>query len=310
MIPRSPSARGLLLALVVTVLTPPPTARSQEVLVGIEFTNPGYATMNVYRVLDAQGRDEHWGAVARMSTSIRIPSHPGELWRFRLAASANANTEQIRYEYRATSEPVQRVQLPGFLENERDPGPDYARHFVANLGKVVEAVLNTLALSSPDLICPNGEALRRPRGWNAGVWRAEPIHAIEADVRTSCTTPSGLPQSEANWWYGKASEDYNACSGPVGDWLSRWGPNWRFMQDACVVHDLCYTSTIAKDQCDANFVQNMQALCKAPGFGDWATYPVCTVTKNIISDLFWHPDFRKSYDNDQDILRRRMGTGP
>ena len=144
----------------------------------------------------------------------------------------------------------------------------------------------------------------RPRSWNASVWRALPINSMEADLRKACSIPAGLPQYEADWWFGKARTA--DCSGPIGEQMTRWGPNYEWLRDACIVHDMCYTSTMTKQACDFIFVTNIQALCAAPGFSDWLTSPACKMMHDGITATFEHPKYHSSYNDDQAELRRKL----
>jgi len=54
------------------------------------------------------------------------------------------------------------------------------------------------------------------------------------------------------------ANDSNGC-GPSGDWLHRVIPNFPF-GEACNVHDMCYSSTNAKDFCDQEFLARMKEV--------------------------------------------------
>lgn len=157
-----------------------------------------------------------------------------------------------------------------------------------------------------EMVCPGGEPLLRAREWDPETLRSVPVRPIEDDLRAQCALPEGMPQAELEWWLSPAQQSY-ACSGPFGEIMSRWGENYDVLQDACVVHDICYRSPMEKNRCDALLEENMMTLCRNPGLGDWLISGLCGIAVDLTSDLFDHDGFVEAYDRGQEEWRRRVG---
>jgi hypothetical protein len=251
----------------------PPSPQAGPVTV--LFYNPGLAVMDVYSV-SPEGAETRWGAIGPNSSTIPIPSHPGQLWRFRLSPSANADSRMVRDEYRATAASGQRHQVPGFLNVASEPSPDFIATAVAELARNVEiaraALMSVASCPDMEMRCPTGEPFARGTNWDADTKRCRPLRPMSDVLREKCPYPYAGKQpgtaeeyarSVALWqeWDG-TSKQAEACNAELEQVISVRKEYSELFNDACIVHDLCYRSPRDRQSCDDEFLDNMQARCR------------------------------------------------
>ena len=170
-----------------------------------------------------------------------------------------------------------------------------------------EVVEDLTADYDAEMVCPGGEPLVRERSWDGTQLRALPIRGIAEDIQAQCTSPAALVEEDLQWWLSPAEQRY-ACSGPFGRVMSRWGEEYEFLQEACVIHDICYRSDSDKDSCDAGLIENMRTLCRNPGVGDWLTSPLCEAAVEITERAVGQFAFDRAYESGQSLLAERGGA--
>ncbi len=192
-------------------------------------------------------------------------------------------------------------------EARREAEFDQTIQALIGAARALESALEELSAGyEAEMRCPNGTVFLRERQWDSETLRATPVRSLELDMREQCGAPQGLPDSEVEWWYSPANQTY-ACSGPFGNEMSRWSDNYEFLQEACVIHDICYRSTMEKDTCDSLFQENMLTLCQNPGLADWLVSGICEAAVEITAEMFEHQGFSGAYEIGQTELQRRLG---
>lgn len=164
------------------------------------------------------------------------------------------------------------------------------------------------AQSCPDLsmTCPTGESFSR--GMKAGETRCVAAQPIENTLVRKCGVPRNVAKSNLDWWYAPARQRH-ACSGPVGKELSRhFGGDSAWLQEACVVHDMCYRSHLSKQSCDEGLVKNILALCRNVGLSDAVLAAPClTVAAAILPFMATAEAFDAYKGNQGEYSRNQIG---
>lgn len=132
----------------------------------VKFENYGLAAYEVFK-LGANGNEIYWGMIPAKTTTPAIPVDSGEIWRFKLAASARSN-DSVRDTYQTTSQRTQFHSLPGFMNNAKDPAPNVILREFRNLKSTIDQTwvsavgisLDELERRVPDLIREHESKIR------------------------------------------------------------------------------------------------------------------------------------------------------
>ena len=161
-------------------------------------------------------------------------------------------------------------------------------------------VENKLPCEPLEMQCPIEGQFYRYMRWNAETLRCDPLEAIELVIEQNCDPAFYAPMEELDWWFEQARQD-TGCSSAVGNQLSRFGENYPFLNDACILHDMCYRTASSKIVCDNYLGFNIAALCKNTGLSDFIldSVGICGAVLDAVYMAMRHDQAHWAFNNDQ-----------
>lgn len=167
------------------------------------------------------------------------------------------------------------------------------------------------AVQCPDMQmkCPTGQSFTRGTKWDPARAMCSPANAMSQVLATKCPQPYAGTEW-ATKWAGQATQDM-ACSAKLKD-IDIQKEYSALFNDACIIHDLCYRSSMTRGDCDVLQLGNMQAVCYkldvlmvAAGLSVAACLNVATASYAIVA-----AEGQSAYDKGQEDfgLRPRAST--
>lgn len=200
-------------------------------------------------------------------------------------------------------------------ENNQEKQLSFVHNWFRNLARCLLFLLvTTLYLfaapeanaACPDLEmrCPTGEKFNRGMSFKGASLSCKAANHLNKTIRDKCDIPPFIEETTSvlNFWREPVGQN-NACSGPIGDLMSG-SRNSPWMNEACVIHDICYRSQVSRKECDAKFVENLNSICGyQPNLLGLVKAPICKALQQAISVLRNHGGFVQAYGNRQGQLK-------